>query len=44
MKSTPAYLLHVAFAIQLQSETFLTTDEQAIIARAEGLSVPEIQD
>jgi predicted nucleic acid-binding protein len=38
-------LLHIAFAIQLDSEGFLTTDHaQAEIARAEGLTVPDIQE
>jgi predicted nucleic acid-binding protein len=38
-------LLHIAHAIQLNSEILLTTDElQAEIARAEGLDVPRIAE
>lgn len=34
-------LLHVASALTLESELFLTTDErQALLARAEGLKAP----
>ena len=38
-------LLHVAFALELKAERFLTTDErQAALAKAEGLTVSFLKD
>jgi hypothetical protein len=43
-KTIARYILHIASALTLESELFLTTDEhQALLAKAEGLKVAPVR-